>query len=45
MLQILYSCYGPSVISVTATKGGYLRGSGLYGASGTMGRGVAKSRS
>ena len=35
-------CYGPSVISVTVTKGGYLRGGGLYGTSGTMGRGVSR---
>ena len=30
-------CYGPSVISVTVTKGGHLRGGGLYKTSGTMG--------
>ena len=36
-------CYGPSVISVTVTKGGHLRGSGLYKTSGTIGRGVAES--
>ena len=35
-------CYGPSVISVTVTKRGHLRGSGLYKTSGTMGRGVAE---
>ena len=35
-------CYGPSVISVTVTKGGHLRGGGLYGTSGTMGRGVSQ---
>ena len=35
-------CYGPSVISVTVTKGGYLRGGGLYKTSKTMGRGVAE---
>ena len=35
-------CYGPSVISVTVTKGGHPRGGGLYGTSGTMGRGVAE---
>ena len=38
-------CYGPSVISVTVTKGGYLRGSGLYRISGTIGQGVAELRS
>ena len=37
-------CYGPSVISVKVTKGGHPRGGGLYGTSGTMGRGVAESR-
>ena len=36
-------CYGPSVISVTVTKGGHLRRGGLYETSGTMGRGVAES--
>ena len=36
-------CYGPSVISVTVTKGGHLRGSGLYGTSGTIRRGVTES--
>ena len=30
-------CYGPSVISATATKGGHPRGSGLYRTSKTMG--------
>ena len=35
-------CYRPSVISVTVTKGGHPRGSGLYGTSGTMGRGVSR---
>ena len=35
-------CYGPSVISVTVTKGGHPRGGGLYGTSGTMGRGVSR---
>ena len=38
-------CYGPSVISVTVTKGGHPRGGRLYKASKTMGRGVAESRS
>ena len=40
----MVSCYGPSVISVTVTKGGHPRGSGLYRTSRTMGRGVAESR-
>ena len=35
-------CYGPSVISVTVTTGGHPRGGGLYGTSGTMGRGVSR---
>ena len=35
-------CYGPSVISVTVTKGGHLRGGRLYGTSETMRRGVTK---
>ena len=30
MFYIL-KCYRPSVISVTVTKGGHLRGNGLYG--------------
>ena len=38
-------CYGHSVISVTVTKGGYPRGSGLYRTSGTIGQGVAESHS
>ena len=33
--------YGPSVINVTVTKGGHLRGSRLYGTSGTIRRGVS----
>ena len=37
-------CYGPSIISVTVTKGGHARGGGLYGTSRTMGQGVAESR-
>ena len=37
-----YIYYGPSVISVTVTKGGHPRGDGLYGTSGTMGRGVGQ---
>ena len=36
--------YGPSVISVTVTKGGHPRGNRLYGTSKTMRQGVAKSR-
>ena len=35
-------CYGPSIISVTVTKGGHLRGGGLYRTSRTMGRGVTE---
>ena len=42
--NLLKKCYGPSVISVTVTKGGHSRGSKLYGTSKTIGRGVAKSR-
>ena len=42
MLAKLIKCYGPSVISVTVTKGGHPRGSRLYGTSGTMGRGVSR---
>ena len=38
------ACYGPSVISVTVTKGEHPRGNRLYGTSGTIGRGVAESR-
>ena len=34
--------YGLSVISVTVTKGGHPRGSGLYGTSRTIGRGVSR---
>ena len=39
---LLPACYGPSVISVTVTKGGHLRGGGLYKTSGIMGRGVSQ---
>ena len=35
-------CYGLSVISVTVTKGGHLRGSGLYGTSKTIRREVSR---
>ena len=35
-------CYRPSIISVTVTKGGHLRGSGLYGTSKTIRRGVSQ---
>ena len=38
------TCYGPSVISVTVTKGGYPRGGGLYKTSRTIRQGVAESR-
>ena len=34
--------YGPSVISVTVTKGGHSSSSGLYETSRTMGRGVSR---
>ena len=34
--------YRPSIISVTVTKGGHLRGSGLYGTSKTIGRRVSR---
>ena len=37
-------CYRPSVISVTVTKGGYLRGNRLYKISKTIGQEVTKSR-
>ena len=37
-------CYGPSVISVTVTKGGHPRGGGLYKISETIGRGATESR-
>ena len=39
---MIAKCYRPSVISITVTKGGHPRGSGLYGTSRTMGRGVTK---
>ena len=35
--------YGPSIISVTVTKGGHPRGGGLYKTSRTIGRGVTES--
>ena len=38
----LIVCYGPSIISVTVTKGGYLSGKGLYRTSKTIGRGVSR---
>ena len=37
--------YGPSVISITVTKGGYLKGSRLYKTSRIIGRGVTKLHS
>ena len=43
-LMHVLSCYKPSVISVTVTKGGYLRGSRLYKISKTIRRGVAELR-
>ena len=36
------ACYGPGVISVAVTKGEHPKGGGLYGTSGTMGRGVSR---
>ena len=41
-IQKVQDCYGPNVIRVIVTKGGHLRGGGLYGTSGTMGRGVSR---
>ena len=38
------ACYGPSIISVTVTKGGHPRSGGLYRTSKTIGRGVAELR-
>ena len=35
-------CYRPSVISVTVTKGGHLRGNKLYKTSKTIGQGVSQ---
>ena len=35
-------CYGPSVISVTVTKGGHLSGGRLYGTSKTIRQGVSR---
>ena len=43
-LIVVLKCYGPSVISVTVTKGGHPRGSRLYRTSKTIKRGVAKLR-
>ena len=40
-----YYCYGPGVNSVTVTKERPPGSGGLYGTSGTMGRGVAESYS
>ena len=37
-----YLCYRPSVISVMVTKGGHLRGGGLYETSKTIRRGVSR---
>ena len=42
MSNLKATCYGPSVISVTITKGGYPRRGELYGTSKTMGRGVGR---
>ena len=35
-------CYGPSVISVTVTKGGHPKGDRLYETNRTIGRGVSQ---
>ena len=35
-------CYGPSAISITVTKGRYLRGGRLYKTSKTIGQGVGR---
>ena len=40
----LECCYGPRIISVKDTKTRPRRVSGLYGTSGTIGRGVAELR-
>ena len=40
--RVLPIYYGPSVISVTVTTGGHLRGNRLHRTSKTMGRGVAE---
>ena len=42
---MVYRCYGPSVINITVTTKGHLRGGRLYKTSGTIGQGVAKSHS
>ena len=42
IIKSYYLCYGPNVISVTVTKGGHPRGSGLYGTSKTIKRGVSR---
>ena len=43
--SLLLICYGPSVISVTVTKGGHPRGNRLYGTSKTIGQEVAELHS
>ena len=35
-------CYGPNIISVTVTKGGHPKNSGLYKTSKTIGRRVSQ---
>ena len=40
--RLSYIYYGPSVISVTVTKGEHARGGGLYRTSETIGRGVSQ---
>ena len=42
IINLETGCYGPSVISVTVTKGEHLKGSRLYGTSGTIRRGVSR---
>ena len=44
MTKYISIYYRPSIINVTVTKGGHLRGNRHYGTSRAMGRGVAKSR-
>ena len=41
-IKVSNFCYGPSVISVTVTKGGHLSGNRLYKTSGTIRRGVSR---
>ena len=41
VLSTIY--YGPNIISIIVTKGGYPSSSGLYKTSGTIGQGVTES--